>query len=804
MGLTVGWLGVDLRRRPVQFLVLLLLVTLSTAAVAAALAGARRGDTAVDRLAARTLPAQIYAEPDIPVPWEKVRRFPSVEAVGTVVVEAFQVENEPIDDVPGYALADDEVFHTVERPHVLAGRLPARGALDEVVVTSSYRKKFDKQIGDRIGIRLFTPAQLDGFSQAIAPLGPRIEVRIVGVIRSPFFGDTSSAPWAVIAGKAFYDRHRVNLVGTDTAELNTSRLVRLRGSDSEVVQSFEESMLTLTRNAYVPEVNLAAQMRTEADQNEIEGKFLTALGAVAFLAATLLVGQVMRRMASAAARELEALRAAGLSRRHMVLAAAAAPMVVAAVGAGGGVACAVVVSHWTPLGRSAASEPDPGVMVDGPVLGGVALALVAVLSGFALAAAYRESALRPARTRRVPRPTRRLHVRGPVAVATGLRFAFGKGARSAVTPSRMAMATLGIGVIGIVATGTVWTAIAETERHPERFGQTAEVVVSFEVAPEEEHLREDDEYGREVLRALAGAPEVGAVRNARIARADVGDLRFDVSTHDPLGPDDRGVFLAGGAPSRDDEIALGADSARDLGVGIGSKVSVGGLRDRRLMTVSGIALFTWDQGRYDQGGLVSPAGFDRLFDLPERHVGLVELRPGHGIEDVEARLNSLEVVPDSTLSYAANAIPADVLPNLRPMPLALALFIGVVTIGSAGGTAMVAVRRRRHELAILRALGMTRRQVHSTVLVQMSAIAAVGLAVGLPLGMLCGKVLWRVTAGGAMPLEYKAPAQAANVSGTAVIVVVCLAAIATGASRLVVRGTTGATLRAEWRAGRVQ
>lgn len=797
MRFAARWLGVELRRRAVQFLVLLLLVTISTAAVAAALAGARRGDTAVERLAARTLPAHIYAEPDILVQWEKVRTFPSVEAVGTLVAEAFQVENEPIDDVPGYALADEELFHTIERPQVLDGRLPASGAVDEVVVTSSYREKFDKQVGDRIGIRLFTPQQLDGFSQATTPSGPRSEVHIVGVIRSPFFGDTSPTPWAVIAGRAFYDRHRVNLVGTDTAELNTSRLVRLRGLDAATVQNFGESMLTLTRGDYVPEVNLADEMRSEEDQNAIEGSFLTALGVIAFLAATLLVGQVMRRMASAAARTLEALRAAGLSARRAVLAAAAAPMVVAAVGACAGAAGAVVVSRWTPLGRSAASEPDPGVMVDGPVLGGVALALVAALSGFALAAAYREAALRPALTRIDARPTRRLHVGRPIAVATGLRFAFSKAARSAVTPSRMAIATLCIGVVGIVATGTVWTAIAETERHPERFGQTAEVVLSFEVAPEAEHRREDDEYGREVLQALAGAPEVSAVRNARIARADVGNLRFDVATHDPLGPEDREVFLAGGAPSRDDEIALGADSARDLGVGVGSKLSVGGLRDRRSMTVSGVALFTWDQGRYDQGGLVSPAGFDQLFDLPERHVGLVELRPGHGIEDVEARLNSLEVVPDSTLSYAATAIPADVLPNLRPMPLVLAIFIGVVTIGSAGGTAMVAVRRRRHELAILRALGMTRRQVRSTVLVQMSAIAAVCLAVGLPLGMLCGKVLWRATVGGAMPLAYKAPAQVANVSVTAATVVVCLAAIATLASRRVVRGTTGATLRAE-------
>lgn len=784
------WLRIELRRRAWAFLVLFALVALSSAAVASALAGARRGDTAVDRLAARTLPAQVYAEPDIVVAWDKVREFPSVDAVGAIVPEAFQVENEPIDDVPGYALADEAVFDTIERPIVLAGRLAARGAVDEVVVTASYRDRFDKRIGDRIGLRLFTPEQLDGFSQAIEPEGPRTEVRIVGVIRSPFFGDTSRIPRGVIAGKAFYERHRVNLVGTDAAELNTSRLVRLKSSDPAVVQDFVESMLVLTRGLYVPEVNLAEETQTEADRNRIEGRFLTALGLVAFLAATLLVGQVMRRMAGGAARTLQVLLAAGLSRRAAILAGAVAPVLVAAAGSGAGVACAVVASRWTPWGRSAASEPNPGVRVDGPVLGGVALALVAALAAFALVAAYRETAPRPARTPRAA--AGRLLLAGPVVLATGLRFATQKAVRNAVAPSRMAMATLGIGVMGIVATSTVWTALAETERHPERFGQTAQVVVSFEIAPEE-----DDEYRSAVLDELALAPEVAAVLNERIARADVNDLRFDVATYEPLGRERREVFLAGSPPRGGDEIALGVASARDLGVGVGDALTVTGFPGERRMTVSGIGLFTWDEGRYDQGGLVSPAAFDALFERPERHVGLVALRPGSTIEDVAARLETFDGLPDSTVSYAATAIPADVLPNLRAMPLVLAAFIAVVTIGSAGGTAVLAVRRRRREVAVLRALGLTRRQVGGAVLVQMSAIAAVGLAVGLPLGMLCGRVLWRATAGGAMPLAYRPPAQLENVSVTAAVVVVGLAAVAAVASGAMVRGSIGATLRAE-------
>ncbi|MGQ0463886.1 MAG: ABC transporter permease, partial [Sporichthyaceae bacterium] len=527
-------------------------------------------------------------------------------------------------------------------------------------------------------------------------------------------------------------------------------------------------------------------------RNRIEGRFLTALASVAFLAAALLVGQVMRRTAGGAARTLRVLQAGGLSRRHAILAGAAAPVAVAAAGSGAGVAAAAVVSRATPWGRSAASEPDPGVHVDGAVLSGVAFALVAALSAFALVAAYRETVPRSDPARRQTPQAGRLRLAGPVVVVTGLRFALQKAARSAVTPSWMAMATLAVGVVGIVATTTLWTALSETERNPERFGQTAQVVVSFEIAPDE-----DDEYRSAVLDELALAPEIGSVLNERIARADVSDLRFDVATYEPLGRDHREVFLAGSPPRRDDEIALGAASARTLDVAVGEQVTVTGFPGERRMTVSGIGLFTWDQGRYDQGGLVSPAAFDALFERPERHVGLVALRPGFAIEDVAERLGTFDGLPDSTVSYAATAIPADVLPNLRAMPLVLAAFIAVVTVGSAGGTAVVAVRRRRHEVAVLRALGLTRRQVRGSVLVQTSVIAAVGLAVGVPLGMLCGRVLWRATAGGPMPLDYRPPAQLGNVGVTAAVVILGLLAIAATASRRMIRGSVGSTLRTE-------
>ena len=47
---------------------------------------------------------------------------------------------------------------------------------------------------------------------------------------------------------------------------------------------------------------------------------------------------------------------------------------------------------------------------------------------------------------------------------------------------------------------------------------------------------------------------------------------------------------------------------------------------------------------------------------------------------------------------------------MAALPLALSAFLAVLAVGAVGHALSIAVRRRRHELAVLRALGLTRRQ----------------------------------------------------------------------------------------------
>jgi ABC-type antimicrobial peptide transport system permease subunit len=59
---------------------------------------------------------------------------------------------------------------------------------------------------------------------------------------------------------------------------------------------------------------------------------------------------------------------------------------------------------------------------------------------------------------------------------------------------------------------------------------------------------------------------------------------------------------------------------------------------------------------------------------------------------------------------------------------------------------LVSVTRRRRETGLLKSLGFVRHQVAAAVCWQATTVALVGIAVGTPIGIAAGKVLWRVFA----------------------------------------------------------
>ena len=222
----------ELPRRWRSLGALALLVAVATATVLTAVAGARRGQTAFDRLWARTLPATATVLPNQPgFDWARIRALPEVTAMSRFPVSfGFGISGFPFVNAQ-FPVIDASLTRSIERPVVLAGRLYNPRRADEVLVTPQFAAAFGKKPGDILTLELASVRQAnsgyDGTSGK-PPRGPRIQARIVGVVRSPWFSDIPGGSGGVIPSPALFAQHRANMLGTDN-QVFVNALVRLAG-----------------------------------------------------------------------------------------------------------------------------------------------------------------------------------------------------------------------------------------------------------------------------------------------------------------------------------------------------------------------------------------------------------------------------------------------------------------------------------------------------------------------------------------------------------------------------------------------
>ena len=91
-------------------------------------------------------------------------------------------------------------------------------------------------------------------------------------------------------------------------------------------------------------------------------------------------------------------------------------------------------------------------------------------------------------------------------------------------------------------------------------------------------------------------------------------------------------------------------------------------------------------------------------------------------------------------------------------PEALAVVLAVLGLAVLGQFIVVSGRRRRRDFAILRALGLTGRQVRLITAWQVSTVTGLALAAGIPLGVAAGRWSWNLFAADlGIPGEFVAP-----------------------------------------------
>ena len=142
--------------------------------------------------------------------------------------------------------------------------------------------------------------------------------------------------------------------------------------------------------------------------------------------------------------------------------------------------------------------------------------------------------------------------------------------------------------------------------------------------------------------------------------------------------------------------------------------------------------------------------------------------------------------------------PAEILNygSLGSTPLLLGAALAIGAAAALGITLVTSVRRRRHDLAILKTLGFTRGQLAIAVAVQASVAAILGCAVGIPAGIALGRVLWDLFAAdiSAVPAPT-VPGGTIVVIGVLALALAILVAMIPG--RLAARTTTSQLLHAE-------
>jgi hypothetical protein len=129
-----------------------------------------------------------------------------------------------------------------------------------------------------------------------------------------------------------------------------------------------------------------------------------------------------------------------------------------------------------------------------------------------------------------------------------------------------------------------------------------------------------------------------------------------------------------------------------------------------------------------------------------------------------------------------------------PAILGSALALGAVV--ALGLTLVASVRRRRRDLALLKTLGFTRRQLAAVVAWQSSVAVLIGTIVGVPLGIVSGRLLWTVFAHEihAVPTP-SVPALSIVLVALGALVLANVVAAVPG--RIAARTTTAQLLRAE-------
>jgi len=726
-------------------LLLVLLVGLAGGTVLTAIAGARRSATAYDRFRDATLASDLDiafdGEPaDLdPERLQALRDLPQLEAITQSAFPFIVPAGSgfyPYLDFLAMAPMDDVAATSIDRPRLLEGRLPASNDPGEVAVLDRYARDADLHLGDVIEFESFAPAQLEPLfttGDAGPPVGPRVTVRVTGVIDAPTFLSDSAGTFqpAVFLSRAFHEAHQ-----DDMAVYPGGFTVRLRhGADD--VPAATAAIRALFADQPGLELTPASEVdaRIQASIDATVGALLvTAL--IAAVAGLVAVGQAFARHVAGDGNGQRGLLALGMTarERRLALVLGLAPALVG--GAMLAVAVAVLASPLMPVGVARRAEPDPGLAMDGWVLVigfGAGLLILALLARLAAGPASRDPRIvaTPETDRAPSRAMRAVRAAGLAPTATigvGLALDPRDGTRWSV---RSALTGVTFGITGLVAVVVLAASLTTLLDAPDRYGTPWDSTIPGFGGEIVEQLRDpllaDDDVERlGILQTSLGRVD-GQETNLHAVEALKG----------PMGL----TLLAGRVPTGPGEVVLGSTTLRASGAGIGSVVEIEGKTALRA-TVVGRAAFPVVDERSSAGRGALLWSDDLAAVAPDgslNHDLVIDWADGVDVDAASAALSE-----DAGAEVSPPLLPSDVnnLRQVESIPRTLAIVLAALALVVLLHALVATTRGRRRDLAVLRTLGFRRRQLSATIAWQATTIAAMGVIAGGCLGLVAGRMVW--------------------------------------------------------------
>ncbi len=745
------WTRADLRRRWRSWAVLGLLGGVTFGLAAAGVAGARRTASAVPRYerAAQITDAGVLA--NSPAFGERERAaiaaLPYVSATYPFEVAfALGVPSAPaLGDVTLVPTTDAAVRNFVGV--LVAGRFPDPARVDEVVVDQNARRRFGLGIGSTMVVgQSVSPQEIAEAPPGLFVKGVdpnfRQQLRVVGIAKSV----TSSPGW--VPSSAFYARYGARMPGV------VNEFVRMRGGQADLARLTADVSRIAGHPVNVESTQDLFGLRKAKDVTGVEREGLLLFALAVVIGGGVLVGQALVRAVTAGAADLPTWQAMGAETSTVVPALVLPAFVTAGVAAATSVATAIVLSSRFPLGLARTYDLDADVHADWLALAGGALAVAfGVVVTAALAALWRTTRGASVRERAGASGRWSTRIGVPPALDVGFRLAVESGRGRTAVPVRSALVGAIVGVLGVVGCLTFRSGLDAAVASPARSG----VVWDFFVASGEGPIAPKD------VATITRDADTAAVVEATWARAlPVSGVATPTFGTVARKSDISFVVLSGHAPMAPDEIAFAPTTMKSLRLHIGDTVNVGA---RSGVRVVGTALLpATSHTEYDQSGWMTSVGLteamppasQRSVDDSEDYV-LIRWRPGANIPAAEQRMS--EVGGGGTTYYPGPAVqPTSVidLGKMRSLPLALAIFFGLLAAATVAHALVTTVRRRRRDLAVLRSLGFTRRQSRLAIAWQATLLAFGGAVVGVPLGVLFGQRSWRALAT-SFPLVYASP-----------------------------------------------